>query len=63
MSIRRSQEKLPIDSKRTMRKSANIGANINKPDYFYETIRNKGFAYVGVLTILIVVCRAKRLRN
>ena len=55
MSIRRSQEKLPIDSKRTMRKSANIGANINKPDYFYETIRNKGFAYVGVLPILIVV--------
>ena len=47
MSLRRSQDKSPFEKRGTMTKKTNIGASINKPDYFYETIRNKGFAHVS----------------
>ena len=47
MSLRKSQDKFPIEKKLSVRRTTNIGALINKPDYFYETIRNKGFAHVS----------------
>ena len=53
MSLRRSQDKSPFEKRGTMTKKTNIGANINKPDYFYETIRNKGFAHVSTVQIFI----------
>ena len=53
MSLRRSQDKSPFEKRGTMTKKTNIGANINKPDYFYETIRNKGFAHVSTVRIFI----------
>ena len=42
-----SHENTKIQHKSSIRKSANINAFMNKPDYFFETIRNKGFAYVS----------------
>ena len=44
---RNSSNEKTIDHKKSIRKSANIAALLNKPDYFFETIRNKGFAYVS----------------
>ena len=53
MSLRLSQDKSPFAKRGTMTKKTNIGANINKPDYFYETIRNKGFAHVSTIQIFL----------
>ena len=51
MSLRKSQDKLPLEKKMSVRRTTNIGALINKPDYFYETIRNKGFAHVSYFLV------------
>ena len=54
MSLRKSQDKFPIEKKLSVRRTTNIGALINKPDYFYETIRNKGFAHVSYSLVFLL---------